>query len=302
MTGPPRHEPPDRHDLYQLLGVDPGASGVEVTRAYRRLARLYHPDVDATTGAAQRFHDISRAHRVLSDPLARARYDADRAPRKTRTATGARRESWSPWATSWTPRASMPHAVYLGADTTAPPVESEEAELDLTLEECCQGTTRTVTVTSQHSSESVHVAIPAGVIDGDRIEVPTTTLRGGRKAPSVFLRVRVAPHQRYQRDGRDLHMALALSPWEAALGTHIAIDTPSGLVQFDVPAGTSTGHLLTLPGRGIPHPTGPPGDLYAQVRLVLPAQLTGLEQSLFRRLATVSTFDPRASDESPALT
>ena len=177
-------------------------------------------------------------------------------------------------------------------------VENEEAELELTIEESYHGTTRTVTVTSPDHTESVHVAIPPGVIDGDRIEVPTTHLPGGRDTSAVFLRVRLAPHERYELDGRDLHVRLPLSPWEAALGSTIALDTPAGLAAIDVPAGTCTGHELTLPGYGLPNPAGPAGHLYVHAHIDVPAKLTQPERDLFRRLATTSTFNPRTTTAS----
>jgi curved DNA-binding protein len=187
------------------------------------------------------------------------------------------------------------HAFHLGTDLpTRPPAESEEAELELTVEESYHGTTRTVTVTSHDNTQTLHVVIPPGVIDGDRIEVPTQ-LPGGRATPAVFLRVRLAPPERYQLDGRDLHVPLPLAPWEAALGATIALDTPGRPANIEVPAGTCTGHVLTLPGLGIPNPTGPAGDLHAHVRIVLPARLTPAERDLFRRLAETSTFDPRTT-------
>lgn len=306
MTAPTAGEQPGA-DLYQALGLDPGASSAEITRAYRRLARRHHPDVDTTPGAAQRFAEITHAYRVLSDPRARARYDASRVPRPGRTTTGSQHAAWSPWTTArvrprsrprdtfWLGEPSLAHAFHLGTDTPAEPSGHEEVELQLTLEESCHGTTRTVTVTSHHGSASIHVAIPPGVIDGDRIEVPTTHLRGGRDALPIFLHVRLVVPEGYQLDGRDLHVGLPLSPWEAALGTTIALDTPAGPVTIDVPAGTCSGHLLTLPAHGLPNPTGPPGSLHAHAHIVVPTHLTPAERDLFHRLATASSFNPRTA-------
>ncbi|HKX66271.1 MAG TPA: DnaJ domain-containing protein, partial [Intrasporangium sp.] len=187
MTAPSPAEQPSP-DLYQILGLTPATSSAEITRAYRRLARRYHPDVDTTPGAAHRFTEITHAYRVLSDPGARARYDAARAPRRSRTSTGSHHASWSPPSTGrarpgstprealWLGVPTLTHAFHLGTDTAARPPPDEEAELELTLEESCHGTTRTDTVTSHDNTESVHVAVPPGLIDGDRIEVPTTHL------------------------------------------------------------------------------------------------------------------------------
>lgn len=310
MTAPTAGEQPGP-DLYRVLGLDPGASSAEITRAYRRLARRHHPDVDTTPGAAQRFAEITRAYRVLSDPRARARYDASRVARPGRTTSGSHHAAWSPWTAArvrsrssprdafWLGGPSWAPAFHLGTDGPANPSGHEEAELELTLEESYQGTTRTVTVTSHHGSESIHVTIPPGLIDGDRVEVPTTHLAGGRDARPVLLRVGLVVPEGYQLDGRDLHVRLPLSPWEAAVGATIALDTPAGPVTIEVPAGTCTGHLLTLPAHGIPNPTGPAGNLYAHAHIVVPAHLTPTERDLFHRLATASSFNPRTVATAP---
>lgn len=306
MTARPRDEQPSQ-DLYQLLGLDPGASAVEIGRAYRRLARRHHPDVDATAGAAQRFLEVTRAYRVLSDARARARYDAGRGLRGSRPHTVPQRAAWPPWAaararpatspadTVWLGGPSLSRAFHLGTDQPTRASQVEEAELELTLEESCLGTTRTVTVTSQHGSESIHVTIPPGVMDGDRIEVRTTDLANGADAPPVVLRARLRAPEGCQINGRDLHVRVPVSPWEATLGGTITFDGPAGPVTLDVPAGTCSGHVLTLPAHGIPNPTGAAGSLYVHAEIVVPARLTAVERDLFHRLANASTFNPRTA-------
>jgi len=307
MTVPMRHEDPEV-DLYQLLGLDPGASSSEISRAYRRLARWRHPDVDRTPGASQRFAEITRAYRVLSNPRARARYDLGPASRRARNGTVRVQDAWSPWTTDWVRASSTAqeafwlgdrgptHAFHLGSRPR--PHQDEEAEVELTVEESCNGATRTVTVTSDKDTQRLHVVIPAGAIDGDRVEVPIWR-PGGPTAPAVFLRVRLAAHERYRVDGRDLHVSLPLSPWEAALGASIEIAIPAGQAAIDVPAGIATGQTLTLAGRGIPNPAGPAGDLHAHAHIVVPARLTTAERDLFRQLARASTFNPRTAAAPP---
>jgi curved DNA-binding protein len=298
-------------DLYRVLGVEPCATTAEIARAYRRLARRYHPDVDDSDGAAERFAHITQAYRVLSDPGARARYDASRAVHRSATlGPSARTQSGrSRGTTSW-PRAEtgadgvfwlgapsfLSHAFDLGADVPRrSTVQEEETELELSVEEAYHGTSRTVTVTSRHATDSVRVAIPPGAVTGQRIEVPLTHLAGSRPPPPVILRVRLAPHERYHVDGRHVHLELPLAPWEAALGATVPLDTPAGPTAVDVPPGTSTGHVLTLPGHGIPNPAGPPGDLCVHTLVVVPAELTPAERNLFERLAAASMFNPRTS-------
>ncbi|HPK11402.1 MAG TPA: DnaJ C-terminal domain-containing protein [Phycicoccus elongatus] len=272
-----RHSEQPGSDLYRVLGLDPDASSDEIARAYRRLARHYHPDVDTTPGAASRFAEVTRAYRVLADPKARARYDAGRIPRRAGPPSdaGYSRGSCPPWPATrvrpdriphdafWLAAAGLTPPFHLNADLPVRSPRDDETELELTLQESYQGTTRTVTVTSQDSSESIHVVVPPGTIDGDRIEVPTISPRGGGNTPPVVLRVRLVPPEGYRLDGRDLHVQLTLSPWEAALGATITLDTPAGPVSIDVPPGTCSGRVLTVPAHGIPNPNGPFGNLHA---------------------------------------
>jgi curved DNA-binding protein len=309
MTGPTAGSQEPDLDLYQVLGVEPGAGSAQLARAYRRLARRYHPDVNTTPEAAKRFSQITHAYRVLSDPHSRNRYDAKRAGRRAanlKWAGGPRLGWWSaatpqpagPSAATreafWIGGPSLAHAFHLGTDD-APgrSTDHEEAEVDVSVEEAYRGTSRTVTITSHDRSDTVQVVIPPGVITGDCIAVPTTHLPGGRDNRAVFLRVRLLPHERFRVDGRDVHVRLPLSPWEAALGVTVPVDSLDGPATIEVPAGTSSGQALALPGHGVPNPAGPAGVLYAHVTIVLPPQLTSAERALFRQLATTSTFHPR---------
>ena len=116
---------------------------------------------------------------------------------------------------------------------------------------------------------------------------------GAESSQQRFEIVRIAPHPRYRLDGRDLYTELRLAPWEAALGTAVAVDTPGGEVKVKVPAGTSSGRRIRLRGRGLPNPRGKPGDLFAEARIMVPPRLSRAERRLFEQLAAESTFDPR---------
>jgi curved DNA-binding protein len=167
----------------------------------------------------------------------------------------------------------------------------QEAELLLTVEEAYRGGRRRISL----DGRDYEVNIPAGVTDGKRIRLAGQGGRGSEGAASgdLFLVVRLAPHPRYRVDGRDIYVDLPLTPWEAALGASVAIDTPGGEAKVKVPAGTSTGRLLRLRGRGMPNPRGKAGDLYAEAQIMVPSRLSNDERRLFEQLAAVSAFDPR---------
>jgi curved DNA-binding protein len=305
-----------QRDLYEILGVARDAPADEIQRAYRRLARQYHPDVNKDPGAEATFKDIAEAYDVLSDPDTRKRYDAfgpgfrqvaegvdpdayartgGRANRSSGSGSsgfggfegfegfdlndlfgdvfGGRRRGWGPIA---------------GAD--------QEAEVELTVEEAYRGGRRSITISGPDGPRTIDVEIPAGVIDGQRIRLAGQGGRGtGDAAPGdLYLVVRLRPHPRYRVERRDLHVELLLTPWEAALGASVAVETPGGEAKVRVKGGTSSGKRLRLKGRGLPSPKGAAGDLYAEVRIMVPPTLREEERRLFEQLATTSTFDPRS--------
>ena len=315
-------------DFYEVLGVPKAASPEEIQRAYRKLARTYHPDVNADPGAEERFNEIAEAYDVLSDPDTRKRYDAfgrdfrqvpegvdpqTWARARSGAGAGARRgraprggpgpgEGERVWFGSgvgeeidledlfggvFSGRGRRGWGPIAGAD--------QEAELELTVEEAYRGGRRSVTLAGPGGSRTFEVNIPAGVRNGQRIRLAGQGGRGGDGAAAgdLYLVVRLAPHPRYRVEGRDISVDLPLAPWEAALGASVAVDTPGGEAKVKVPPGTSTGRRLRLRGRGMPNPRGAPGDLFAEVKIMVPRRLTEEERRLFERLAAVSTFDAR---------
>jgi curved DNA-binding protein len=317
----------ERRDFYDALGVRRDASAEEIQKAYRKLARTYHPDVNKDPGAESKFHEIGEAYDVLSNPDTRRRYDQfghdfrqvpegvtpDQWSRARAGATagagaggrgrggpsgfsgaegvefdfddifgdifggggGGRRRGRSGWG---------PIA---GAD--------QEAELTLTVEEAYRGGTRTITLQGPEGPRSFDVTIPAGVVDGQRIRLAGQGGQGtsGATAGDLYLVIRIAPHRRYRLQGRDITVDLPLTPWEAALGASVPVDTPGGEAKVNVKPGTSSGKRLRLKGRGMPNPKGKPGDLYAEVKIMVPPHLTEDERRLFEELSRVSDFDPR---------
>jgi curved DNA-binding protein len=173
----------------------------------------------------------------------------------------------------------------------------QEAELELTVEEAWSGGRRWVTLGGPDGQRSYEVNIPPGVVDGQRIRLAGQGGQGtrGGQAGDLYLMVRILPHPRYRLEGRDLYIDLPVTPWEAALGATVPVDTPGGEAKVRMPPGTSSGRRLRLRGRGMPNPRGKPGDLYAVVMIMVPPRLSQRERELFEELASVSTFDPRKS-------
>jgi curved DNA-binding protein len=318
-------------DFYEILGVPKSASQDEIQQAYRKLARTYHPDVNRDPAAEERFKDVSEAYAVLSDPQTRRRYDAfgpgfrqvpedvdPEAFRRSRASAGAGAGAGAGWAPGGGAGGfgSGPGGVF-GTGTGDVDLEDllggifggrpgrgwgpipgadQEAELELTVEEAYRGGQRTVTLQGPDGQRSFDVKLPAGVTDGQRIRLAGEGGRGsdGARPGDLYLVIRIAPHPRYRVHGRDLYVDLPLTPWEAALGTSVAVDTPGGEAKVKVPPGTSSGRRLRLRGRGLPHHRGKAGHLYAEVKIMVPDKLSGEERQLFEQLAATSAFNPRS--------
>jgi curved DNA-binding protein len=171
----------------------------------------------------------------------------------------------------------------------------QEAELPLTVEEAYRGGRRSITLEGTAGPRSYTVTIPRGVTDGQRIRLSGEGGRGinGGERGDLYLIVRILPHPRFRVQGRDIYVDLPLAPWEAALGATVPVPTPGGESKVTVPPGTSTGRRLRLRGEGMPNPKGRPGDLFAEVKIMVPPRLTDRERELFTELADVSSFDPR---------
>ncbi|MGW0136392.1 DnaJ C-terminal domain-containing protein [Streptomyces sp. NPDC003299] len=306
-------------DFYEVLGVPRTADRDEIQRAYRTLARKYHPDVNKDPQAEERFKEINEAFSVLSDPEQRARYDRfgedfRKVPEdwEERVGAGAGAGSGFRWTTGGGPRVRYSTAgfggegvdvedlfgsLFGGAGRMRVPGADQEAELPLTVEEAYRGGRRTVTLAGPAGQRRYQVDVPPGTTDGQRIRLAGEGGRGsGDDAPAgdLYLRVRIQPHPEFRLDGRDVHVRLPVTPWEAALGATAPVPTPSGATaKVTVPAGSSSGRRLRLRGEGMPGPRGANGDLYAELRIMVPPRLSDRERELMEELAAVSSFDPR---------
>jgi curved DNA-binding protein len=294
-------------DYYEVLGVARDASPDDIRRAYRKLARQYHPDINHESDAEERFKEVGEAYEVLSDPEKRERYDrlgdqsraggagpdmADFEDRFGRAPFGSdvRVEFGDGRFSDFFERWFGDDAAM--ADGGPLRGRDREAVLDLSLEESVAGGRRRLSLDGEGSFE---VEIPAGVREGQRIRIAGRGAAGydGGQPGDLYLLVRPRRHPRFRREGDDLQVDLRVTPWEAALGATVPVPTLSGTAQVRVPAGSSSGRRLRLRGRGLPARDGGRGDLYATVQVAVPRQASDEERELYERLAAVSDFDPR---------
>jgi curved DNA-binding protein len=311
-------------DYYEVLGVPRDASAEDIRRAYRKLAREYHPDVNKDPGAEDRFKEVSEAYEVLRDPEKRERYDrlganwkagddvsgasgfsgfggpnGDFGDVRVEFGTGGDFSDFfeglfgrggGPGAR--TGRRTAGFGGFEGFEGFQARGGDLETELELTLEEAARGGRRRISLGDGRDYE---VNIPPGVRDGQRIRLAGEGGRGAGGGPSgdLFLRVRIRPHPRFRLEGRDLYVDLPITPWEGVLGASVEVPTLEGKKRVKVPSGSSTGRKLRLRGEGFPGPRGGRGDLYAVLKVEVPKKPTPEERELFERLSQVSKFNPR---------
>jgi curved DNA-binding protein len=281
-------------DYYQILGLTRTAEAAEIKRAYRKLARKYHPDVSKEKNAEEKFKELQEAYEVLKDPEKRAAYDQlgrnyrpgqqfrpppDWAQRFGHSGGGrfSEADGFSDFFSS-----------LFGMSGAEAAPEAEAGYLDVTLEEAFAGARRRVSLSENGRARLVDVQIPAGVADGQALRIPGS----GQRAALIF-RVRLRPHPLYSVQGRDVQIELPLAPWEAALGTKVAVPTLGGTVELTIPAGSQSGQRLRLRGRGFPGT--PKGDQLVSIKLVTPAAQSAQAREAYERMKRDFDFNPRAA-------
>src|SRR5688572_11408203 len=293
-------------DYYKILGVARGASEEEVKKAYRKLARKYHPDVSKEANAKEKFQDVSEAYETLKDQEKRAAYDSLGSHR-----SGQDFRPPPDWFDRFGRGGNGGGAEDLGgidlSDLFASfgrggggfqrrnfkiPGEDYEVTVPLTLEELARGG---IEREFRIGERSVRARIPRGAADGDRLRLRGKGGPGANGGPpgDLFLSLSVQPHALFRASGHDLDLEVPVAPWEAALGAQIEIPTLEGEVTMKLPPGSKSGQKLRLAGKGLPRPGGGAGDLYAVIAIAPPGSLTERERELYEALRDASRLDPR---------
>ncbi|WP_018111685.1 DnaJ C-terminal domain-containing protein [Thermus igniterrae] len=270
-------------DYYAILGVPRNATQEEIKRAYKRLARQYHPDVNKSPGAEERFKEINEAYAVLSDPEKRKIYDTygtttppPPPPPGGYDFGGFEVEDFSDFF-----QELFGGGLFGGRRTRPRRGRDLRAELPLSLEEAFHGGEKNLEVNGRR----ITVRIPPGVQEGAVIRVPGMG-NPGEPPGDLLLSVRLLPHPVFRLEGTDLHATLDVPAPIAVVGGKVRAPTLEGPVEVTIPPKTQAGRKLRLRGKGFPGPHGR-GDLYLEVRVVIPERLTPEEEALWKRLAEV---------------
>jgi len=303
-------------DYYQVMGVARDATQDDIKRAYRRLARRYHPDVSDAPDAEERFKELGEAYEVLKDPEKRAAYD------QLGSGWQAGQDFHPPpdWDQGFEFHGGdfdgaagfsdffdtlFGHGGYAGHGHGGVHGQGGDshARVAIDLEDAFHGATRSLTLRHTElgadgrprvAARTLRVGIPRGVYEGQHIRLAGQGEPGPGGAPAgdLYLEVVFHPHRLYRVSGRDLYLELPLAPWEAALGATVKVPTPAGAVELKIPAGSAAGRQLRLKGRGIPGAS--PGDLYVVLQIALPPADDEHTQAAYRALQQAAPFNPRA--------
>jgi len=319
-------------DYYEILGVPRNASENEIKKAFRRLAREYHPDVAKDKKKAEeKFKEVNEAYEVLGDPEKRKKYDQLGANWKSGAdfrpppgwenfgggqtfpgrAQGGEEFEFRFGGTGFSDffeqlfgsmggrRGGFGHFSNFEGPETAERGRDIEGDILVTLDEALHGAVRTVnvrhTVGRSVKTETHQVKIPPGVTEGQRLRIAGRgeAGSGGGTAGDLYLRVRLARHPDFEVEGRNLVYEAELAPWEAVLGTNLSVPAPDGRVNIKIPPGTQNGQKLRVRGRALPDRNGGRGDLIVVARVVVPAKVSDAEKKLWEQLSRESKFNPR---------
>ena len=325
----------DFKDYYKILGVSKSASPEEIKKAYRKLARKYHPDLNqGDNQAEQRFKEVNEAQEILSDPEKRAKYDqygqywqqaaAGASPRTGGMGTdfaqyggfedfinellgrfGGMPRDMGSGSRTYTYRTADPggfggfETAFNGGGFSNMPVADTEAAITLTLAEAFHGSLKHL----QLNNETIKVRIPPGAKPGSRIRIrgkgqinPYSQQRG-----DLYLNISLQPHPVFKFQGDNITCEVPITPEEAVLGAEIKVPTPDGLVAMKIPPGVDSGQSLRLKNKGWKTSRDRRSDQIVQLKIVTPKKLTNQEREYYQKLRQASSFNPRQSLESTRL-
>lgn len=303
-------------DYYRILGVDRKASQDDIKRAYKKLARKYHPDVSKEANAESRFKDINEAYHALKDPQKRKAYDQLGSQWKQGQEFHPP-PGWESYSKNFSAEDlggfSDFFSQIFGGDRSGHGFHYEQrnfrmrgqdlhATIEVTLEDAYHGANRTLSLQAPDIDENgqlrqrtrqLNVQLPRGVCEGQNIRLAGQggPGMGGGQAGDLYLQVKFAPHPLFHAEGRDIFLELPITPWEAALGTRLKVPTLGGRVEMAIPPGSQSGRKLRLKGRGLPGKQG--GDQFLVLRIETPPADSDAARQLYQKMAETLPFNPR---------
>lgn len=288
-------------DYYKILGLETNKVNIdEIKLAFREQAKKYHPDVNTNSFSEERFKDINEAYRVLSDNTSKRKYD-----RVWYSHVGKRIEKDKDKSQR------EPKTDFLGVlfgnqvpsnDKSSAkkkiPIKGEniETEIDVSIEEAYYGLDKKISLrTVDGKMKTFSVTIPAGIRNGEKIRLIGEGKQGqnGAKNGDLLIKININNTKKYKLKGYDIYTDLLLAPWEAALGTRAQIETIDDSANVYIPRGIESGEKVRIPGKGYKDGKGGRGDLVAEVKIIVPKELSQEEINIYEKLKKISNFEPR---------
>ncbi len=300
----------DYQDYYQLLGIKRDANADEIKKAYRRLARKYHPDVSKEDNAEEKFKEVKEAYEVLKDPAKRQAYDE--LGQQSSHAGFEPPPNWQYQQQDPQPQSDDFEHVNQAdfsdffselfgqrgqGQPFKRPGQDQHSKIQISLQDAYHGATRQLQLQSidnngQPTTKTLNVKIPAGISTGQHIRLSGQGLVGGNgKAGDLYLEVEIAPDTFYTVEDKNIHCHLPITPWEAALGGKVNAPTLGGKVQINVPANSQSGAKMRLKGRGLPGKVA--GDQYITLEIQTPKATQQEQRDLYEKMAQLMPFNPR---------
>ena len=295
-------------DYYKILELDTNkVTADDIKYAYREQAKKYHPDINSESNfSEERFKDINEAYKVLSDAIARRKYDRmwnSRIGYKKKNEE-SKREGGSLFSNflnmffgGMTEKEEKQTATK-GKNKNKVPKKGEnvETEIEVSIEEAFYGANKKVSLrTVEGKMKTFTITIPIGIRNGEKIRLLGQGKKGqnGGNNGDLFIKINIVNSKKFALDGIELHTNLLVTPWEAALGTRVNIETINETVSLYVPQGIQSGEIVRIPGKGYKDGKGGQGDLIAEVKIMVPKNLTKEEKELFQKFSKISKFNPR---------
>ena len=287
-------------NYYKILDLETNHVSIEeIKNAYRQAAKKYHPDLNVGDKLAEeRIKDINEAYKTLSVPASKRKYDRIW---NSKFAKGQK-------AFSGKGKKGAILNMFIGdlkinntdvdKKTKGQPIKGEniETEINTTIEEAFYGTDKKISLrTNEGKIKTISVKIPEGILNGERVRLIGQGKQGenGGKNGDLYLKINIENDSKFKLQGYDLYTDLYLTPWEVALGTRANIKTIDDETKVYIPQGTQSGEKVRIPGKGYKKASGTRGDLVAEIKVMVPKQLTKEEKSMFEKLNEISNFNPR---------
>lgn len=286
-------------DYYKVLGISRDASQEEIKKAYRKLARKYHPDVSKEANAEAKFKEVGEAYEALKDPEKRAQYDQFGSSFKhgqsfTPPPGWEQGNGFGPHGGNFS---SFFESMFgsgmggMGGEQFFARGEDVNAKITISLEDAFQGATKSIRRPGG-ASGTINVKIPAGITSGKKIRLAGQGMSGpGGQAGDLYIEINIAEHPHYRLEGNNILLDLPIAPWEAALGSKITVPTLAGRISLTIPTGSQSGKKMRLKGRGLPGKNA--GDQIVILQIMTPPADSAKAKQLYQEMAEELNFNPR---------